>query len=127
MPKGGKLMKEKDAAREERISMEAIVDAYGPEEQAMGWYYYLDDKISFPFVAECTVVNKRTPLEMGERVTVTKMSGEDYCERDMLVDISWKGKTLAIPLSQLKPLDADDGSIEVIGDWHYWIEQGYMF
>ena len=28
--------------REERIEMEIIVDAYGPEEQAMGWYYYLD-------------------------------------------------------------------------------------
>ena len=30
--------------------MEAIVDANGPEEQAMGWYYYLEDKISFPFM-----------------------------------------------------------------------------
>lgn len=25
--------------REERIAMEIIVDAYSPEEQAMGWYY----------------------------------------------------------------------------------------
>ena len=33
----------KDEAREERIHMEIIVDAYGPEEQAMGWYNYLDD------------------------------------------------------------------------------------
>jgi endonuclease I len=24
--------------REERITMEIVVDAYGPEEQAMGWY-----------------------------------------------------------------------------------------
>jgi hypothetical protein len=30
---------EKDAAREERIIMEIVVDANGPEEQAMGWYY----------------------------------------------------------------------------------------
>jgi hypothetical protein len=29
----------KDQEREERISNEVIVDAYGPEEQAMGWYY----------------------------------------------------------------------------------------
>jgi calcium binding protein len=27
----------KDQEREERINMEIIVDAYGPEEQAMGW------------------------------------------------------------------------------------------
>lgn len=32
---------EQDAEREERIMMEIVVDAYGPEEQAMGWYYYL--------------------------------------------------------------------------------------
>src|SRR5260370_1338088 len=30
----------KDAAREERIAMEIIVDAYGPEEQALGCDYY---------------------------------------------------------------------------------------
>jgi hypothetical protein len=28
--------------RENRICEEIIVDAYGPEEQAMGWYYYLE-------------------------------------------------------------------------------------
>ena len=55
-------MKEKDAAREERIHNEAIVDAYGPEEQAMGWYYYLDDKISFPFSALCITTDIATSL-----------------------------------------------------------------
>ena len=40
---------EKDEAREYRITMEIIVDAYGPEEQALGWYCYLEDKLRFPF------------------------------------------------------------------------------
>ena len=93
-------MTEKDEAREERIHM-AIVDAYGPEEQAMGWYYYLDDKIMFPFTAECIAVDKRTPLEIGARVKALKMSGEDLCEHDMLVDILLNGKSLAIPLAQV--------------------------
>ena len=39
-----------DAVREERILMEVVFDAYGTEERAMGWYYYLADKILFPFV-----------------------------------------------------------------------------
>jgi hypothetical protein len=43
----------KSKAREDRILMEIIVDAYGPEEQAMGWYYYLEDTLSFPFRATC--------------------------------------------------------------------------
>lgn len=29
----------KDETREERIHMEIIVDAYGLDEQALGWYY----------------------------------------------------------------------------------------
>jgi hypothetical protein len=38
----------RDPVREDRIHSEAIVDA-GPEEQALSWYYYLENKISFPF------------------------------------------------------------------------------
>jgi Calcium binding len=34
--------RKKHPVREDRIHNEAIVDAYGPEEQALGWYYYLD-------------------------------------------------------------------------------------
>jgi len=34
---------------------------------------------------------------------------------------------LAIPLSQIKPLNADDDTVEAIGDWHYWKKQGYTF
>ena len=120
-------MSEKDAAREERIFMEVIVDANGPEEQAMGWYYYLDDKISFPFSAECIAVNKRTPLELGERVTVIEMAGEDNCEHDIYVEISWKNKVLIIPLAQIKPIDANEDTVEAIDDWHYWKKQGYTF
>ena len=120
-------MSMKDAAREERIFMEAIVDANGPEEQAMGWYYYLDDKISFPFTAEYTATDKRTPLELGERIKAVRMSGEDYCQHDMYVDISWNGKTLAIPLAQLKSVDVDEDTGEAVDDWHYWVNQGYTF
>jgi len=32
----------KNTERENRIAEEIIVDAYGPEEQAMGWYYWID-------------------------------------------------------------------------------------
>jgi hypothetical protein len=107
--------------------MEAIVDAHDSEEQAMGWYYYLEDKISFPFSAECIVADKRSPLELSERITVVQMSGEDKCEHEIYVDMPWKNKTLAIPLAQIKPLDADEDTVEAIADWHYWKKHGYEF
>jgi len=47
------MARSKDEVREERIVMEVVVDAYGRSERAMGWYYYLDGKMKFPFKARC--------------------------------------------------------------------------
>jgi hypothetical protein len=69
-----------DPEREERITMEAIVDAYGAEEQAMGWYYYLDDKIQFPFTAKCIEKRSISPLKVGKQVTVVRMAPTEECE-----------------------------------------------
>ncbi len=117
----------RDPTREDRIQNEAIVDAYGPEEQALGWYYYLENKIRFPFRARCTVTKAVSPLRKGEAVEVRHLAPEDSCRSDMLVLIRWKGRNVAVPLSQLTPLDADESTAEAIGDWHYWVAQGYCF
>jgi Calcium binding len=44
---------QEDEEREYRISMQIIVDSYGPKEQAIGRYYYLDGKMQFPFTSPC--------------------------------------------------------------------------
>jgi Calcium binding len=119
---------ERDGAREERIiRMEAVVDAYGAEEQVMGWYYYLDDKIHFPFTATCITKRSISPVSQGAKVEVVGMTDEDECTREMFVEIVWDCDTLAIPLSQLKPIDPDDDTLEAIEDWHYWVNRGYEF
>jgi len=43
---------------------------------------------------------------------------------DMLVQIRWQGRKMAVPLSQLDAIDPDESAKEAIGDWHYWISQG---
>jgi hypothetical protein len=116
-----------DEEREERIVMEIIVDAYGPEEQAMGWYYYLQDTMQFPFKAKCITKRRISPLKEGEKVEVTDMAPVDECEREMFVEIDWKGDTLAVPLIQLEAPDADEETQQAISDWHYWVNQGYEF
>ena len=117
----------KDPEREDRIHNEAIVDAYGPEEQAMSWYYYLENKIHFPFHAKCIASNATSPLRKGETVEVRRLAPEDTCTSDMLVLIRWQGRNVAVPLSQLNALDPDEPTNEAIGDWHYWVSQGYLF
>jgi hypothetical protein len=115
----------RDPEREDRIHNEAIVDA-SPEEQAMSWYYYLEGKISFPFRARCFAPNNVSPLRKDETVEVLRMAAEDAGEHDMLVQIRWQGRKLAVPLSQLAAMDADESTQEAIGDWHYWVSQGCL-
>ena len=117
----------KDKTREERIIMDIIVDAYGPEEQAMGWYYYLADNLGFPFKAQCITERRTSPLRVGEEIEVVKMAPEDDCLHEMFVEVQWSGRTLAIPLSQILPIESDDKTREVIDDWHYWVASGYEF
>lgn len=117
----------RDPVREDRIHNEAIADANGPEEQVMGWYCYLDDKIRFPFQARCIAPKVVSPLRKGETVEVQGMAPEDACLADMLVLILWQDRTMAVPLSQLAGVNVDESTAEAIGDWHYWVAQGYCF
>ncbi len=109
-----------DPIRENRIHEEAIVDAYGSEEKAMSWYYYLDGRLSFPFQARCSVSRLASPLKKGETVEVRQMAPEYACLNDMLVQVRWQGRNLAVPLSQLIAIHPDEETAEAIGDWHYW-------
>ena len=103
------------------------MDAYGPEEQATGWYYYLNDKIRFPFQAKCIATRVISPLRKGETVEVQPMAPDDACSADMLVLVRWKGRTVGAPLSQLATVDPNESTAEAIGDWHYWVDQASCF
>ena len=32
---------------------------------------------------------------------------------------------MAVPLSQLAAIDPDEPTDEAVGDWNYWVAQGY--
>ncbi len=118
---------QKNNEREERIVMEIIVDAYGPEEQAMGWYYYLDGMLQFPFTARCNARRAISPLLINDEVDVIRMAPEEECEKEMFVVIRWKNDSLAVPLSQLTPIDSTEfDTQQAVEDWHYWVGMGYL-
>jgi len=119
------MARAKDDMREERIIMEAIVDAYGPEERAMGWYYYLDNKLKFPFKARCRLVRPISILKVGEEVEVLGMAPEEECDSEMFVWVTRAGDRIAVPLAQLRPLSKDRDTQEGVGDWLYWVDCGY--
>jgi len=117
----------REEARELRIANEIVVDAYGPEEQAMSWYYYLQDHLVFPFIATCRIRRQTSPLQIGDEVDAIAMADEDECEHEMFVAIRWGHRasdSLAVPLAQLDVVHAEDETTaEAVADWHYWVER----
>jgi hypothetical protein len=115
----------KDEIREQRIAMEAVVDAYGSGERAMGWYYYLDGKMMTPFKARCRFVRPISVLKVNDEVEVLGMAPEEECESEMFVWVRRAGERIAVPLAQLQPLSKDRETQEAVGDWLYWADRGY--
>ena len=122
MPRG-----KRDPEREERITMEIVVDCYDESERAMGWYYYLQDELQFPFTAQCIAKRAISPLRVKDEVEVIDMAPEEECDHEMFVMIRWEKDGLGVPLSQLKPIAADKQTVQVVEDWLYWVKQGYQF
>jgi len=116
-----------DKNREERIDMEVVVDAYNEDERAMGWFYYLQDKLQFPFKAKW--VNRQRP--QGKEIEVVEMSPEDECMRSVFVEVRYRegevDDIFSARLEDIHPIEVDKETAEAIADWHYWIDMGYEF
>ena len=123
------MAKAKSKRGEDRIEMEIVVDAYGPEERAMGWYYYLVNVMKFPFTATCNAERATSPLKKGDEVEILALADADDCEHEIFVMTRWDVKSqLAVPLAQLKPAsDTDRATVQAVEDWHYWVNQGYKY
>jgi Calcium binding len=113
--------------RERRIHQEIVVDAHDAQEQAMGWYYYLEEQLCFPFPAKCLAPRAISPLRKGQTVAVVGLAPEEECEHEMFAMITWEDRTLAVPLAQLETVQADKATAQAVADWHYWVNQGYEF
>jgi Calcium binding len=111
----------RDEERERRISMEIIVDAYGPEEQAIGWYYSLQDLLGFPFLARCVAERAISPLRVGDELEVVGMAPQEECQHEMFVLTRWERGTLAVPLAQLEGMAVDEQTRQAMEDWQYWV------
>ncbi|WP_414754935.1 calcium-binding protein [Anabaena sp. CCY 9910] len=122
---------ERDENRENRIETEIIVDAEDKEERAMGWYYYLDDTLEFPFVGKWKKKSRKNPPIEEKPVEVLGMAPEDECLKDMYVEVAYlngnEEDVYTAKLSDIEVTDADDDTKEAIADWLYWLARGYKF
>jgi len=116
-----------DPAREERIDMEIVVDAYDSYERAVGWYCSLENTIANNVRCRCRKTRSMSPLKVGDEVDVFEMAPQEDCESEMFVYVQWNDRKLAVPLEQLEPIEGDSKAREIIEDWLYWCLMGYEF
>lgn len=113
-----------DDEREHRITYEVVVDCYDDYEVTMGWYYYLEDKLAFPFAAKWLTGKTST----NDIVQVQGMASEEECKTDMLVEIEYSDGELkdvfTVPLADIQPVENEHERMQAFGDWQYWLEQG---
>jgi hypothetical protein len=121
---------ERDEDREQRIEMEIVVDAYSPEEQAMGWYCYLEENLDFPFEAKWLTQGHLSP-EQSEPVRVVGMAPEEECSQEIYVEVLYQDgeaeDTFTARLYDIEAQAANEQTQEAIADWHYWTNRGYSF
>jgi hypothetical protein len=114
--------------REDRISMTILVDTYDEAEQALGWYYYLENQLDFPFQAYW-LKDKSDSQEGREIVEVVGMAPEDDCFKEMVVKVRYQDESgeeeFAVPLSDIQAIAPDPDTEVAIADWHYWLDMGY--
>jgi len=116
-----------DPEREERITMEIVVDCYNESERASGWFCYLEDRLDCPFESECVEKRTGSPLKPGDLVTVIGLLDAEDSRGPFSALITWKDDELAIPLSQLRAVNASEELTEALADWRYWVARGYEF
>lgn len=127
----------RNSARGRRITYEIVVDAYTPEECAMGWYYFLEERLSFPFTARCIAARSISPMKKGEKVEVVTVAREEDCRAEMFVLVDLGGRRMGAPacagvhadrpLAQLKAVKADRATREAVEDRRCRLARRYAF
>jgi hypothetical protein len=117
--------------RQDRIEDEVIVDCYDEYEMAMGWFYYLEDNLIFPFKAMVLENSEINGLKEGETVDVYELvnrSVEDVSMDDFIatVAIQKSEECYEIPLHFIRGVDCDRIMDNVIEDWRYWYEENIV-
>ena len=93
---------------------EAIVDAYGDEEQEVGFLTMLQDNLPFPFRA----------LVVGEEVEVTGLD-QGVHERGIMAICKRKGKKYRISVTSLEFAGQPPEEAEWIEAYKAWVRGGW--
>jgi hypothetical protein len=84
----------------------------------------MEERLEFPFEAECIYAVGQSPLRVGERVQVVALGEMESCAHGIFVKISFGGRRFDVPLAHLKPLDANAETLKAVQCWYQWLADG---
>jgi hypothetical protein len=117
---------QREPRREKRINDEILIECYDDHDVATAWFVYIEQQLQFPFTATCISKRVVSPLRVKDEVEVIEMAPESECGSEVFVMIRWERDGLAVPLEQLKPINATDKQTKVaVADWQYWRWMGH--
>jgi hypothetical protein len=121
--KNTEKMRGQDAARDERIENEVIVDCYDDEEVASGWFYYFEEALTFPFKATIKSQSRNGSI-VNEKVDVLSYKTKNDRSWDLRFGVSKAENTAVsfVELEELMDIEADEKTIEAIEDWKYFYQ-----
>ena len=96
----------------------------GAPEVAADWYYYLEERLVFPFRARCGAALFPQPAHRGQDFEVIGLATEDACTNDMRVMMRIHGTKVIVPLVLLEVTEAFGETIEAVAQWKSWVRSG---
>lgn len=106
-----------------KIDYEIIVDCYDEYEVSMGWYYYMEETLEFPFTATAQVKKRDGSLEKREVIITGLASDEEgFLSRDFNLEMENGELLVSIAYSKLSQIKASTPTLEAFQIWNYWVK-----
>lgn len=90
----------------------------GEMEELRAWERYLKENLTFPFEAEVSEYQEKTPLRQGDRVRVWEISTVDDLY-GVIIAGRWEGESIDFPLCDLDVV-GNDLNGQIVSDYGVW-------
>ncbi len=110
-----------DEEIEQKIYDEIIVDCYDEIEASMGWYYYFEENLHFPFKATAQLKKSDGGVELQEvKITGIASQEEYFVGKDFNLQMQSGEYLFPIAYSKLSNIRA---TLEAFMIWDYWVRK----
>lgn len=112
-----------------KIDYEIIVDCYEDHEVNMGWYYFFENTLEFPFEAEVATKlrNGNTAIMTVDVLGLATNEGDFDSRQEIAFQISPKKSEMIwdVGISKLKSIKANIAVRDAFEIWNFWESGNY--